>query len=437
MRLPVSAFLFLFLVPLFVLSSCASSPPLCRVDLPALGAVSGRIDESVNRSHICVFAGIPFAEPPTGKLRWQPPVPKTPWKPSVLKVVEYGAACPQNGVQVPFHRPGFRQDEDCLTLNVFAPAVGGSVVEPRGEKERQFLQRARLPVMVFLYGGGFTQGDSSDPLYDGAFLARGSGHSSRNATSPPVVAVTLNYRLGALGFLVAPNGPRGNLAIQDQRLALAWVQKNIEHFGGDPAQVTLFGQSAGGISTLVHFTSRASFGLFSRVAVESGVPFLEFRSVAKSEFYGAEFASLLQCLSPAGSVDWPCMMAKNVSEILDAQGETMWLPLPFNDRKILPWQPTVDGDIVDGSPLPLIERGQVAPGVPILIGDVRNEARSFLYGFRSSPISYLEWVALLDVWYGATAAEKLEALYRSGSLGRSHLPPSPPPLSFAIERTSG
>jgi para-nitrobenzyl esterase len=164
------------------------------------------------------YRGIPYALPPVADLRWAPPQPYPRWR-HLRPATSFGAICPQDGVAT-------GDSEDCLFLNIWTP---------RAAVERD----ERLPVMVFIHGGYFVYGAGSLPLYDGSYLA----------ASGNVVVVTLNYRLGSLGFLAVPElGLTGNYGILDQRLALRWVAKNIAAFGGDPRKVTIFGESAGAMS---------------------------------------------------------------------------------------------------------------------------------------------------------------------------------------------
>ena len=205
------------------------------------GLISG-----FQQDNLRVFLGIPFAAPPVGDLRWRPPVPVKPWE-GVKETKKYSPACPQPSVI----DPNLSMSEDCLYLNVWTPAAD---------------ETEKLPVMVFLYGGAFGKIAGSISMYNGTALAKKG-----------VIVVTPNYRVGALGFLAHPqldnesqNNSSGNYGILDQIAALEWVQNNIEAFGGDPSKVTIFGQSAGGESILIHLTSPLSKGLFKQAIVESG-----------------------------------------------------------------------------------------------------------------------------------------------------------------------
>jgi para-nitrobenzyl esterase len=194
------------------------------------------------------FLGIPYAAPPVGALRFRPPQPFTPWT-GILPAQTAGTACPQPDGLLPGMAPG-PQDENCLFLNVYTPAVDGG----------------RRPVLVWIHGGGFATGSGSQAIYDGTKLA----------TRGDVVVVTINYRLGALGFL-APRaagldleGATDNAGLLDQVAALEWVRDNVAHFGGDPGQVTIFGESAGAMSVCTLLAMPAARGLFHRAIAQSG-----------------------------------------------------------------------------------------------------------------------------------------------------------------------
>jgi para-nitrobenzyl esterase len=204
----------------------------------------------VSQDGVVSYKGIPFAAPPTGNLRWKAPQPATHWS-GVRSAAQFGHDC----MQLPFPSDaaplGTAPDEDCLVLNVWVPATHASTP---------------LPVMVWIYGGGFVNGGSSPAVYDGSQFAKQG-----------VVFVSFNYRVGRFGFFAHPaltaeagSAPLGNYAFLDQIAALKWVQKNIAAFGGDAQKVTLFGESAGGSSVLTMMTSPLSRGLFQQAIIESG-----------------------------------------------------------------------------------------------------------------------------------------------------------------------
>jgi para-nitrobenzyl esterase len=213
------------------------------------------------------FRGLPYAAAPTGDLRWRAPQPPADWK-GLRDATDFAPSCPQptDPSMNPFVPPG-PIAEDCLYLNVSTPAL-----------------HSRRPVLVWIHGGGLTQDAARN--YDGSKLA-----------AEGTVVVTINYRLGALGFLAhpalasRPGGPGGNYGWMDQQAALRWIQRNIAQFGGDPDNVTIAGQSAGGLSVLAHLVSRDSRGLFQRAIVQSGAFALTQRSLADAEAFGEAFAA--------------------------------------------------------------------------------------------------------------------------------------------------
>ena len=256
------------------------------------GVVEGTVSAD---SKIRIFKGIPYAAPPVGQLRWKPPEPAQNWD-GVRKATEFGARCMQGRV---FEDMVFRDSgpsEDCLYLNVWTPAESST---------------ARLPVMFWIYGGGFVAGASSEPRQDGETLARKG-----------VVVVSFNYRLGVFGFFShpdltkeSPHHASGNYGLIDQAAALAWVQKNISAFGGDPDNVTIFGESAGSFSVSALMASPLSQTLFHRAIGESGAFFsstLELQPLDKSEEAGAKFAASL------GAHSIQDLRAKPAAELLEA-----------------------------------------------------------------------------------------------------------------------
>jgi para-nitrobenzyl esterase len=231
------------LLCLNVATALATPPPVVTIE-------SGKL-KGVNEERVAFYKGIPFAMPPLGELRWAPPQPVAPWK-----GVREASAMQHDCMQLPAPSeasPGGTNtpSEDCLYLNIWAPTGVHSV---------------HLPVMVWIYGGGFLNGGASPAVYDGTeFAKRG------------VVIVTFNYRLGRFGFFAHPaltceqgSAPLGNYGYMDQVAALKWVQRNIAAFGGDPTRVTIFGESAGGSSVLALMTSPMARGLFTQAIIESG-----------------------------------------------------------------------------------------------------------------------------------------------------------------------
>ncbi|HEY0782893.1 MAG TPA: carboxylesterase family protein, partial [Thermoanaerobaculia bacterium] len=200
---------------------------------------------------IQTFKGIPYAKPPVGPLRWRPPQPPAAWK-EARDATAFGAACPLGGAAL--EGDGLQTSEDCLTLNVWAPAHADR-------------SSPGAPVMVWLHGGANSNGAGAKRYYDGTAFARDG-----------IVLVSLNYRLGPLGFFAhpaltkeaGPSEPLGSYGLMDQVAALGWVKRNARAFGGDPARVTVFGESAGGEDVLALLAVPSATGLFQQAIVESG-----------------------------------------------------------------------------------------------------------------------------------------------------------------------
>lgn len=298
--------------------------------------------EGAEADGIQVFRGIPFAAPPVGPRRWRAPAPPETWE-GVRQADHFSPICVQPG-RYPDDAPPEPMSEDCLYLNVWAPA--GAQSEP-------------LPVMVWIYGGGLLNGTASTPLYAGDELARRG-----------VIVVTVNYRLGALGFLAHPElsqessyGGSGNYGLLDQLAALRWVQNNISAFGGDPHRVTVFGQSSGSISISALTTSPLARGLFQRAIGESGGLFEpldvtpEFK-LAGAEQVGQAFAARLHA---------PSLQA------LRALPASAIVAQPFNP------QPNIDGYFLRETPFEALAGGR-ANDVDLLVGSNAEEGLYFLSG---------------------------------------------------------
>jgi para-nitrobenzyl esterase len=297
---------------------------------------------------LAVFRGIPYAAAPVGALRWRPPAPAQRWE-GVREAREYGPVCPQSQGDSEYALRDRPMSEDCLSLNVWSPDMGTN---------------ARLPVMVWIHGGGFRLGAGGVPLYDGSALARRG-----------VVVVTINYRLGLMGVFAhpalaeeQPNAPRANYAIMDQIAALEWVRDNIDQFGGDPQRVTIFGESAGGVSVLLHMISPRSRGLFSKAIVQSGGGWTPSPSLQQGEMLAERAAQAL------GAHDLAQLRAVPPERLVEVLSEVA-SPLGYT--------PVVDGEIVPASIPDAFLAGQEATA-PLLIGS--NTYEQSLLGASGAPL---------------------------------------------------
>ena len=315
-------------------SACATEPGQVRVEG---GWIQGEVLEDMT-----VYKGIPFAAPPVGDLRWKAPQPVIPWK-GVRQTTDY-AACPMQAGNNPY---GY--SEDCLYLNIWTPA--------KRPKEK-------LPVLVWIYGGGFAGGATADPVTDGTELARKG-----------VIMVSTAYRVGKLGFLAHPelsaedpHGVSGNYGLQDQIAALRWIRKNISRFGGDPAKVTIFGESAGGISVSMLCASTLAKGLFRGAISESGgsfgptrpttYPGENMKTLAQAEADGVRIAEGLGAASLAE------LRAMDASRFVERG-------LPAGGG----W-PIVDGYVIPDDQFRLYEQGKFN-NVDVMVGYNSDEGASF------------------------------------------------------------
>jgi len=321
----------------------ASSTALAGTVAIDSGPVNGTSQGGVD-----VYRGIPYAAPPVGALRWEPPAAPAKWT-APRDATSAGAICPQpqRGDGVLAMGAGQTQSEDCLYLNVFAPHGGKN-----------------LPVMVWIHGGAHRFGSGSGPIYDGTHFAQDG-----------VVLVSINYRLGLLGYFAHPaltraagaTAPLGNYGQMDQIAALQWVKRNIAAFGGDPNNVTVFGESAGGSSILYLLAAPSAKGLFNRAIVESGGGWFNSGTLASQEAEGVEFASKnglganatpeqLRAIPPEKTLDLPAQLGFG----------------PFADGRLIPESPTrafADGTALD---------------VPLVIGSNSFEA-SLMQSFGIPP----------------------------------------------------
>ena len=314
--------------------------------------VTGGRVQGVAASNVAAFKGIPFAVPPVGELRWQKPQPVAAWQ-GVRAADAFGPSCIQDPAMLTFAQAPPGVSEDCLYLNVWTPAQSA---------------RERLPVMVWIYGGGFAIGTTGSALYDGTRLAE-----------KRVVLVSVAYRVGAFGFLAHPELSResgkgsGNYGLQDMIAGLQWVRDNIGAFGGDPGNVTIFGESAGGIAVSMLAASPYAKGLFHKAISESGGSFAPSRrateggqnvpTLAVAEAVGEQF------LGKLGAASIVAGRALPAQQIQQAQGPGLaggfW--------------PVDDGDVLPGDQYVLYSEGRFNE-TPVLIGSNSDEGALFIRG---------------------------------------------------------
>jgi para-nitrobenzyl esterase len=324
----------------------------------------------VVRNDSGVYKGIPYAAPPTGKLRWQPPQPVKPWSvPQSFE--EFGPACPQQGYDG-------NMDEDCLSLNVWTPA----------QREDE-----KLPVMVWIHGGAFVAGSGSDEMYDGTELSKKG-----------VLVVTLNYRLGPLGFLAhpslseeSPSKVSGNYGLLDQIAALEWVRRNIAGFGGDPQKVTVFGESAGASSVCLLLVSPLTDGLFHYAIAQSPVMAGMLRPLRGEEFHvvsaervGTKLAEKLGIPDGPDALE---ALRKTSREKIDKAAEGLSAELGLEVLNLV-CSPTVDGYVIPDHPVRMFREGR-QHRVPLMTGNTGNESTIFLPLLISSKVGlqdYREYV---------------------------------------------
>jgi para-nitrobenzyl esterase len=319
------------------------------------GQVKGIVEEDLS-----VFKGIPFAAPPVGELRWRPPQPVVPWE-GIRVADQFAPQCPQVRFAIP-GAPVPESSEDCLYLNIWTPAQSDD---------------ARLPVMVWIHGGGFALGSTNSPMYYGDQLARKG-----------VVVVSIAYRLGPLGFMCHPElsaeserGISGNYGLLDQIAGLKWVQRNIAAFGGDPDRVTIFGESAGGISVSMLCASPLARGLFSRAISESGGNFGPVESGERRD--GIQ---RMKAAEKTGTDFMERMGAHSIEELRQLD-PAKWLEDPLSQMGGF-W-PVVDGYVLTGDQYLLYEAGQYND-VDVIIGTNSDEGSMFVR--PSDPETYQQQI---------------------------------------------
>jgi len=336
-------------------ANAAQRTPIIQTET---GNVSGLLQHNAGKSAFA-YLGIPYAKPPTGQRRWQPPEPANGWGKTVFKATSFSSPCPQPAGNT------FIGKENCLYLNVWKPTQHSNALRP---------------VMVFIPGGGFISGQGGLPTYNGTYLA-GKGN---------VLVVTINYRLGALGFLYDPkhNHIKGNFGILDQQLALKWVHDNIAHFGGDPNKVMLFGESAGAMSVGLHLFSIPSSQPYFRSAImESNVMGIPYADKKLAQTRANHFISLL--CKTAGYPPHQCprnaawLRKLPLNTIMNAElkalppGGMAGLVLKGMTHGAL-WAPTIGANPIVSAPINGYHNHMKAK--PFVIGTNKDESVFFLPG---------------------------------------------------------
>ncbi len=350
---------------------------------PRVRVASGRLQGALSTDgQVVEYLGIPYAAPPVGPLRWQPPQPVAAWR-GTRSATQFGARCmqPHFYPDMYFRDPG--PSEDCLTLNIWRPAHAAS---------------KHLPVMVWIFGGGFITGGTSEPRQDGTNLAR---HG--------VIVVSMNYRLGIFGFFAhpalaaeSPQKAAGNYGLMDQAAALRWVRQNIHAFGGDPKNVTIFGESAGSISVSAQMAAPGSIGLFAHAMGESGGAFRaagrSWPSLVTSERRGTAFAQWV-----CGACNLAQLRAMPATTLMDKA-----IHWPHGGLFAVGW-PNVDGYFLPQSPAAIYAAGKQAH-VPLLAGWNRDEGAFAMAGLHLQPdLAGMQTLAQKD--FGADAPEWLKVYH--------------------------
>ncbi|CAM4845695.1 unnamed protein product, partial [Rotaria magnacalcarata] len=336
-----------------------------------------------------IFYGIPFAQPPLGSLRWNLPAPISRWAPATINATEIPPACPQPACDIHDILCPKTTSEDCLYLNIFTPLQNNSSL---------------LPVMIFIPGGNFQFLDASLVIYE----------ADRFVNTTNVVCIFIQYRLGVLGFLATGTGSndfKGNYGILDQRLAIAWIKSNIDAFGGDPNQITLFGQSAGAQSTALHYLTSDMQSFFQAAIIQSSPMAVPFRTYAEYITPTVLLAEKLNCT--VGNLE--CFRRASYQDIITAQTAvnsmvTSLKPLIFFE----PWLPVIDNTIVHGQLLDLVTNVSF-PLKPLITGTLTEEALGFIHDIWSTPVSPKVYVEVGIAIFGTKFLKIIERYPPEGS----------------------
>jgi para-nitrobenzyl esterase len=376
-----------FLVRVIACSAAVllAAPAIARgpVVRAPVGAVEGDTQGLVHS-----FKGLPYALPPTGAARWKPPVAMPAWS-GVRDATKFGPACVQpkpRAASIYANEPA-AMSEDCLSLNVWA-TKGAS----------------KAPVLVWIHGGSLTGGSGSEALYDGTKLAaRG------------VIVVSINYRLGVLGYLAhpqlsveSPQGISGNYGLLDQIEALRWVQRNISAFGGDPANVTIAGESAGALSVMYLMTAPSARGLFAKAIAQSA--YMISTPELKQARFGEDAAEAIgsRLATALGAQDIAALRAIDAAKLTDAAPRTGYVPFG-----------TIDGHVLPRQLVEVFDRGEQAP-VPLIAGFNSGEIRSLRFLIPPVPADAATYEATIRSRY-ADLADRFLKLYPGTQLEESIL----------------
>jgi para-nitrobenzyl esterase len=353
------------------------------------------------------FLGIPYAKPPVGALRWKPPEKPAPWT-TRLEAAQFGKRCAQLTSATLQNEAS--NEEDCLYLNVWTPAA---------------VPATPLPVMVWFHGGGNVNGSASEPVpfvnrgvfYSGEFLAENHG----------VIVVSLNYRLGIFGFFdhgdLGAEGSTGNQGLLDQQLALHWVQDNIAKFGGDPANVTIFGESAGSFDVCMHVAAPSSRGLFHRAIGESGGCTTRQTSSLEGKAAATALATSVGCAPDVAGGVLPCLRAKSATELMASAAVAAGTGFGLD----------VDGTFMPDQPHTLYNTGAIAQ-VPYLLGSNTDEGTLFLGTTKVT--TEVEYKAALQARlgvFGQPTVDAVAALYPVSRFAGA----MPNPAEAALARVIG
>lgn len=378
----------------FALAAPVMAQPV--VNAPA-GSVRGEAQEGVN-----VFRGLPYAQPPVGRLRWRAPAELRPWR-GVRDGTRFGPVCPQ-GTGRPgsiYYEPAPAMSEDCLSLNIWAPA-----------------DARNAPVFVWIHGGSLVGGSGRQIMYDGAAMARRG-----------IIVVSINYRLGILGYLAHPGlsaenreGISGNYGLMDQIASLRWINRNIAAFGGNPANVTIAGESAGGLSVMYLMAAPQARGLFAKAVMQSA--YMVTAPELRNPRYGGPSSEAVGAwlMGQLGAPDLASLRATSAEALVAGAARTPYFPFL-----------TVDGRYVPDQLVSIFDRGQQAR-VPVIAGFNSGEIRSLRFLAPPPPADRAAYEAAIRERYGDLADEFLR-LYPGDNLAEAVLlPPRDALYGWTAER---